>query len=55
MKKRVRTDSQVTELQGRAYAGGVTSAAKLAGPNTTVFEHMRALPKLLRKLGSAFG
>lgn len=37
-----------------AYAGGVTSAAKLAGPNTTVFEHMRALPKLLGKLGSAF-
>lgn len=31
-----------------AYAGGVTPAAKLAGPGTTVFSHMRELPDLLR-------
>lgn len=31
-----------------AYAGGVTPAAKLAGPGTTVFRHMRELPDLLR-------
>jgi HAD superfamily hydrolase (TIGR01509 family) len=30
-----------------AYAGGVTKAAKLAGPNTVVFEHMRELPDLV--------
>lgn len=33
------------------YAGGVTSAAKLAGPDTTVFERMRDLPDLLRVMG----
>jgi len=32
-----------------AYAGGVTPAAKLHGPNTVVFEHMRELPGLLRQ------
>lgn len=31
-----------------AYGGGVTSAARLAGPNTTVFSDMRELPGLLR-------
>ncbi|OGI68652.1 MAG: haloacid dehalogenase [Candidatus Muproteobacteria bacterium RBG_16_60_9] len=30
-----------------AYAGGVTPAAKLAGPRTIVFEHMSELPDLL--------
>ena len=30
-----------------AYGGGVTSAAKLEGPHTTVFGHMRHLPALL--------
>jgi HAD superfamily hydrolase (TIGR01509 family) len=30
-----------------AYAGGVTSTAKLEGPRTTVFEHMRQLRELL--------
>lgn len=49
------TAARAAGMRVLAYAGGVTSAAKLAGPNTTVFEHMRALPKLLRKLGSAFG
>jgi HAD superfamily hydrolase (TIGR01509 family) len=32
-----------------AYAGGVTKAAKLAGPSTVVFEHMRELPGLLER------
>jgi len=31
-----------------AYGGGVTPAAKLAGPYTTVFSDMRELPRLLR-------
>lgn len=31
-----------------AYAGGVTSAEKLAGANTTVFARMQDLPDLLR-------
>jgi len=30
-----------------AYAGGVTPAAALAGPATTVFDDMRDLPNLL--------
>jgi HAD superfamily hydrolase (TIGR01509 family) len=34
-----------------AFGGGVTSAAKLAGPNTTVFRHMRDLPGLLSDVG----
>jgi HAD superfamily hydrolase (TIGR01509 family) len=29
------------------YAGGLTPAARLAGPSTTVFHHMRDLPELL--------
>jgi HAD superfamily hydrolase (TIGR01509 family) len=35
-----------------AYAGGVTPAAKLAGPRTIVFENMRELPELLDKLAT---
>jgi hypothetical protein len=30
-----------------AYAGGVTPAARLAGPGTTVFSDMRQLPGLI--------
>jgi beta-phosphoglucomutase-like phosphatase (HAD superfamily) len=30
-----------------AYAGGVTPAARLAGPGTTVFSDMRQLPELI--------
>lgn len=33
-----------------AYAGGVTPAAKLAGPLTTVFDDMRRLPELLNEM-----
>ncbi|MEX2582128.1 MAG: HAD-IA family hydrolase, partial [Gemmatimonadota bacterium] len=32
-----------------AYAGGVTPAAKLAGPGTVVFDDMRQLPALLAR------
>jgi HAD superfamily hydrolase (TIGR01509 family) len=32
-----------------AYAGGVTSATKLAGPGTTIFDDMRDLPDLLSR------
>jgi beta-phosphoglucomutase-like phosphatase (HAD superfamily) len=32
-----------------AYAGGVTSATRLAGPGTTVFHDMRDLPDLLAR------
>jgi HAD superfamily hydrolase (TIGR01509 family) len=35
-----------------AYAGGVTPAAKLAGPNTIVFERMQDLPDLLGNAGT---
>ena len=35
-----------------AYAGGVTPAAKLHGPGTIVFDHMRELPELLEHLAS---
>lgn len=35
-----------------AYAGGVTPAAKLSGPNTTVFPHMRDLPGLIASSNS---
>jgi HAD superfamily hydrolase (TIGR01509 family) len=38
-----------------AYAGGVTPAAKLAGPSTIVFEHMRELPAWLERLAGAEG
>jgi HAD superfamily hydrolase (TIGR01509 family) len=31
-----------------AFAGGLTPAERLAGPNTILFEHMRELPGLLR-------
>jgi HAD superfamily hydrolase (TIGR01509 family) len=34
-----------------AYGSGVTAPAKLEGPNTTVFQHMRELPALLRVFG----
>ena len=30
-----------------AYAGGLTSADRLRGPATTVFDDMRELPRLL--------
>lgn len=33
-----------------AYAGGVTPAAKLRGPDTILFEHMSELPGLLKRL-----
>jgi HAD superfamily hydrolase (TIGR01509 family) len=36
-----------------AYSGGVTSASKLEGPHTTVFEHMHRLPALLSEIGQA--
>jgi HAD superfamily hydrolase (TIGR01509 family) len=36
-----------------AYAGGVTSAERLMGPNTTVFEDMRELPRMLGALAMA--
>jgi HAD superfamily hydrolase (TIGR01509 family) len=35
-------------MRAFAYAGGVTPAAKLAGPGTVVFSDMAALPDLLR-------
>jgi HAD superfamily hydrolase (TIGR01509 family) len=34
-------------MRAFAYAGGLTPAAALDGPNTTVFEDMRELPSLL--------
>jgi HAD superfamily hydrolase (TIGR01509 family) len=36
-----------------AFAGGLSSAEALAGPDTTVFEHMRELPELLHQLEAA--
>lgn len=36
-----------------AYAGGVTPAARLRGPGTTLFEHMRELPELLNQMADA--
>jgi HAD superfamily hydrolase (TIGR01509 family) len=38
-------------MRAYAYAGGVTSAAALEGPATTVFEDMRALPGLIASSG----
>lgn len=38
-----------------AYAGGVTPAAKLEGPGTLVFGHMRELPECLERLAGAVG
>jgi HAD superfamily hydrolase (TIGR01509 family) len=35
-------------MRAFGYAGGLTSADRLAGPATTVFEDMRSLPGLLR-------
>jgi HAD superfamily hydrolase (TIGR01509 family) len=37
-------------MQVFGFAGSMTPAGKLEGPNTTVFEHMSELPKLLRQL-----
>ncbi|WP_327075479.1 hypothetical protein OG196_30680 [Kitasatospora purpeofusca] len=33
------------------YAGGLTPAARLTGPDTVVFEDMRELPALLAPVG----
>jgi HAD superfamily hydrolase (TIGR01509 family) len=41
------TAARAAGMRVLAYAGGVTSASKLAGPHTTVFERMRDLPSLL--------
>jgi HAD superfamily hydrolase (TIGR01509 family) len=35
-------------MRAFGYAGGLTAADRLAGPDTTVFSDMRALPALLR-------
>src|SRR5690606_9084332 len=40
-------------MQVFAYGGGVTPAAKLAGPNTIVFSDMRELPRLLELYAGA--
>lgn len=37
-------------MMALAYSGGVTSAEKLAGVGTIVFEHMRQLPDLVCSL-----
>lgn len=37
------------------YAGGLTAAHRLAGPETVVFEHMRELPALLNAAGGSGG
>lgn len=42
------TAARAAGMKVFAYGGGVTPAAKLAGPNTTVFSDMRELPALLR-------
>lgn len=42
------TAARAAGMRVLAYGGGVTPAAKLAGPRTIVFEHMRELPELLR-------
>jgi HAD superfamily hydrolase (TIGR01509 family) len=39
-------------MEAFAYAGGVTSAEVLRGPQTTVFHDMRDLPALLRGFGA---
>jgi beta-phosphoglucomutase-like phosphatase (HAD superfamily) len=41
-----------TGMTALAYAGGVTSAARLARPGAEVFEDMRDLPKLLGLSGA---
>ncbi|MGB6452841.1 MAG: HAD family hydrolase [Steroidobacteraceae bacterium] len=43
--------ARAAKMQVLAYAGGVTPAEKLIGPNTLVFEHMRDLPALLASVG----
>ncbi len=43
--------ARAAKMQVLAYAGGVTPAEKLAGPNTVVFDHMRELPALLASAG----
>ena len=40
-------------MHALGYAGGVTPAAKLAGPGTTVFEHMRDLPGLIANIAGS--
>jgi HAD superfamily hydrolase (TIGR01509 family) len=40
-------------MRAFAYAGGVTPAARLAGPGTVLFEHMRDLPRLLLEADGA--
>ncbi|MGV9310661.1 HAD family hydrolase [Streptomyces sp. NPDC003691] len=37
-------------MRALGYAGGLTPAARLAGPGTTVFDDMRQLPGLLARL-----
>lgn len=39
--------ARAARMQCFAFAGGVTKAEKLAGPNTVVFEEMTDLPELL--------
>ena len=41
------TAARAAGMSVLAYGSGVTSAARLAGPNTIVFEHMRQLPDLI--------
>ena len=41
------TAARAAGMRAYAYAGGVTPAAKLAGPDTIVFERMQDLPDLL--------
>jgi len=36
-------------MRAFAYAGGVTPAHRLEGPNTVVFDRMRELPALLNR------
>ncbi|MFD8318428.1 HAD family hydrolase [Kitasatospora purpeofusca] len=38
-------------MRAFGYAGGLTPAARLAGPDTVVFEDMRELPALLASVG----
>lgn len=45
------TAARAAGMKVLAYGGGVTPAAKLAGPNTTVFWHMRDLPGLIANSG----
>lgn len=38
-------------MRAFGYAGGLTPAARLTGPDTVVFEDMRELPALLAAVG----